>query len=425
MQILFLKTRKKTENIFVFSDNPVLFAGLQMDCNWGKIRKTVLEVAMENLRFGIVGMGVQGKLYAALLTGQAIPGGDTLPLPKGCVLTAVSSRSAETAALAKALGVHYFSDWKQLVESDICDAIIITVPHYLHHEVAMYAFTQGKHVLCEKPADIRASDVEKMLAAQGDLALGMIFNHRTKPVFRKLKEIIATGELGKLRRSNWIINSWWRPDSYYQSNVWRGTWSGEGGGVVVNQLPHQLDLWLGLCGMPEQVYCLAKEGAWRDIPVENDVTVTAKYPGGATGVLISCTHDPLGTDRLELDFDKGKILVEGGKKATVYRFAKSEQEWNETVAAGALERLPTEERYATEEFETEQHFAAAYIEIFENFADHIYNGTPLIATGEDGLHQVQLANAIQLSGWKGVPVKVPCDTEEFNAELQKKIDAEK
>ena len=379
---------------------------------------------MEKLRFGIVGMGVQGKLYAALLTGQPF-GGESFPMPKGCQLTAVSSRSAETAELAKAMGVAYFADWKELVKSDVCDAVIITVPHYLHHEVAIFALQQGKHVLCEKPADIRASDVEKMLSVQGDRALGIIFHQRTKPVFCKLREIIATGELGNLRRSNWIINSWWRPDSYYQSNVWRGTWGGEGGGIVVNQLPHQLDLWTGLCGMPEQLYCLAKEGAWRDIPVENDVTITVKYPGGATGVLVSCTHDPLGTDRLELDFDKGKILVENSSKATVYRFKKSEQEWNETVPAGALERLPAEERYTAETFEMEQHFADAYIAIFENFADHIANGTPLIATGEDGLREVQLANAIQLSGWKKQPVPVPCDTVEFNAGLQAKIDSEK
>ena len=379
---------------------------------------------MEKLRFGIVGMGVQGKLYAALLTGQPF-GGETFPIPAGCALTAVSSRSAETAELAKSLGVAYFADWKEMAASDVCDAIIITVPHYLHHEVAIYAMQQGKHVLCEKPADVRASDVEKMLSAQGDRALGMMLNMRTKPVFRKLKEIIATGELGNLRRSNWIINSWWRPDSYYRSNTWRGTWAGEGGGIVVNQLPHQLDLWLELCGMPEQVYTLATEGAWRDITVENDVTITVKYPGGATGVLVSCTHDPMGTDRLELDFDKGKILVEGSQKATVYRFLRSEQELNETIAPGGLGQLRPDELYTVEEFRLEQHFMTAFTEIFENFAAHIHRGAPLIADGEDGLRQVQLANAIQLSGWKGLPVTVPCDDKEYDAGLQAKIDAEK
>ena len=380
---------------------------------------------MEKLRYGIVGMGVQGKLYAALLSGQSIPGWGPTPTATNCQLTAVSSRSAETAELAKTLGVAYFADWKELAASDVCDAIIITVPHYLHHEVAIYALQHGKHVLCEKPADIRASDVKNMLSAQGDRALGMILNMRTNPVFRKLKEIVTSGQLGQLRRSNWIINSWWRPDSYYRSNVWRGTWQGEGGGLVVNQLPHQLDMWINLCGMPEQLYCLAKEGAWRDIDVENDVTIAVQYPGGATGMLVSCTHDPMGTNRLELCFDKGKILVEDSKIATVYRFQKSEQEWNETVPAGGLEQLPVQELYTAETIELSQPYADSYMEIFTNFADHIQNGTPLIATAEDGLREVQLANAIQLSGWKGLPVSCPCDDKEYNAGLQAKIDSEK
>lgn len=381
---------------------------------------------MEKLRFGIVGMGVQGSLYAAILTGQSLPQLGALPRPGNCVLTAVSSRSPETAQKARALGAEWFTDWKEMVDSDVCDAVIITVPHYLHHEVAIYAMEKGKHVLCEKPAGVRASDVRKMLAARGDRALGMILNQRTNPLFRKLRDMVRSGELGALRRSNWIVNSWWRPDSYYASNAWRGTWKGEGGGVVVNQLPHQLDLWLGLTGMPEQIYCLAREGAWREITVENDVTVTAGYENGATGVLVCCTHDPLGTDRLELDFDRGKILVEGSKKATVYRFRQPEQVWNQTVGHMQMAHLAATPGalYEVEEVVAGQPFGSAYAEIFENFADHVTKGTPLIADGEDGLRQVQLANAIQLSGWLHAPVAVPCDEKQYDTELQKRIDQE-
>ena len=381
---------------------------------------------MEQLRFGIVGMGVQGSLYAALLTGAPLPYFGAVPKPENCRLTAVSSRSPETAQKARALGVQWFSDWHEMVESGVCDAVIITVPHYLHHEVACFAFRHGLHVLCEKPAGVRASDAEQMLAARQGQALGMILNQRTNPLFRQILDIIRSGELGTLRRSNWIINSWWRPDSYYASNPWRGTWKGEGGGVVVNQLPHQLDLWLELAGMPEEVYCIAKEGAWRNVAVETDVTVAAKYPGGATGVLVSCTHDPAGTDRLELDFDKGKIVVENSARGTVYRFKQPEQVWNATVShmeMAGLSRTPGalwDEQVLT----GAQPFGTAYTEIFRNFADHVMNGAPLIATGEDGLRQVRLANAIQLSDWKNAPVKVPCDPAEYNAELQKRIDGE-
>lgn len=381
---------------------------------------------MDKIRFGIIGMGVQGKLYASILTGAALPQIGQLPRPKNCVLTAVSSRSEATKMLAENMGAAWFADWKELIRSGLCDAVIITVPHYLHHEVAIFALEQGLHVLCEKPAGVRASDVRKMLAAQNGKALGMILNQRTNPLFRRLKELVDSGELGSLRRSNWICNSWWRPDSYYASNAWRGTWKGEGGGILVNQLPHQLDLWLGLAGMPEEVYCLARQGAWRNVAVETDVTVTARYPTGATGVLVSCTHDPLGTDRLELDFDQGKIVVEGSTKATVYRFRQPEQVWNETVSHMEmvfLSRTP-EALYTAEEVTAAQPFGEAYAEIFRNFAAHIISGEPLIADGEAGLRQVQLANAIALSGWKNEPVKVPCNEQEYNEKLQNHIDSE-
>lgn len=384
---------------------------------------------MEEIRFGIVGMGVQGSLYAAILAGLPLPQVGALPKPQSCRLTAVSSRSAQTKTKAEAMGAAWFADWREMIESDVCDAVIITVPHYLHHEVACAALKAGKHVLCEKPAGIRASDVQKMLAAHRespDRALGMILNQRTNPLFKRLFEIVDSGELGDLRRSNWIINSWWRPDSYYASNAWRGTWRGEGGGVVVNQLPHQLDLWLRLCGMPREVYCLSRNGAWRDVAVETDVTVTARYSGGGSGVLVSCTHDPVGTDRLELDFDKGKIVVENSRQATVYRFKASEQEWNQTVSHMQMAYLSRTSGalYDVEQITADAPFGQAYVEVFENFAQHILAGTPLIADGEAGLRQVQLANAIQLSGWKNAPVPVPCDEGEYDSFLQARIDAE-
>ena len=380
---------------------------------------------MKDIRIGIVGMGVQGQLYAKILTGAAVGPGK----PEGCRLTAISTTNKGIGEAYAAKGVFWYDYWPEMLYGDKCDAVIITVPHYLHPEIAEFALDHGKHVLCEKPAGIRASDVRSMLQARDrnpGMKLAMLLNQRTNPLFKKLRETVASGELGQLRRSSWIINSWWRPDSYYASNAWRGTWKGEGGGVVVNQLPHQLDLWLGFTGMPEEVYALNIHGAWRNIPVENDVTVTASYPGGATGTLISCTHDPLGTDRLELDFDKGKILVEDSARATVYRFKETEAVWNQTIShrdMPRLNRIPGE-LWQKEEITADQPTGGAYVEIFENFAAHILRGEPLIADGEAGLRQVQLANAIQLSGWKNAPVKVPCDEDEFNAQLQKRIDSE-
>lgn len=392
---------------------------------------------MTEVRIGIVGMGVQGSLYANILTGTSIPYMPPIKKPEGLVLTAVSSRSEQAKEFASHLdGVTYFSEWQAMIDSDLCDAVVITVPHYLHHEVAIYALEAGKHVLCEKPADVRASDVQKMIDARdssskhgmnGGLALATFFNQRTNPLFRRLKKLIRSSELGEMRRVNWICNNWWRPDSYYKSNNWRGTWTGEGGGITVNQIPHQLDLLNMLCGVPSRVYSINRYGAHRDISVENDVTVSLEYPNGATGVFIACTHDPLGTDRLELDFDKGKVVVENSTQATIYRFHQSEQEWNESLSMRDLMmmRQNPDNLYEVEEIKIAPTYGTEYVDIFENFANHILTGEPLFATIEDGLCEVQLANSIQLSGWTGVPVENPSSMGAYDAWLDTKIKEEK
>lgn len=385
---------------------------------------------MNEVRLGIVGMGVQGSLYANILTGTPLPYMPPIKKPEGCVLTAVSSRSEKAKEFASHLpDVAYFNDWKEMIDSDLCDAIIITVPHFIHHEIAIYALRAGKHVLCEKPMDIRASDVHEVARVKneaGDLAFGIIFNQRTNAVFRKLREIISSGELGEMRRSNWICNNWWRPDSYYQSNGWRGTWTGEGGGITVNQVPHQLDLWLSLCGEPNRIYSVNRLGCHRDISVENDITVTAEYPNGATGVFVACTHDPLGTDRLEINFNKGKIVVENSNSATVYRFKETEETWNKNLSFRDLymKRQTPNELYDVEELTLTPSYGTEYVEIFENFAAHILHEEPLIATLADGLKEVELANSIQLSGWKKEAVPNPCSREEYNTYLEKMMKEE-
>lgn len=382
---------------------------------------------MKEVRFGIVGMGVQGSLYASILTGRQHPGRARIPQPEGCVLTAVCSRSDKTAE-ASELGAKWFRDWRDMVDSGLVDAVILTVPHFQHHEIAIYALEQGVHVLCEKPAGVRASDVRKMLEAEkkGTAKLGMFLQQRTIPLFSAIRRIVDSGELGQLRRSNWIINTYWRPDSYYASASWRGTWKGEGGGLLVNQLPHYLDLWLYLCGTPERVYAMNRHGAYRDISVENDVTVLAEYPDGTTGVFVACTHDPMGTDRLEMDFERGKIVVEDSCRAKIHRFHRSDGQWNETLSADAMHDLLKRggEHHDTEDIAEGLPYGVRHGELMENFARHIRLGEPLIATGLDGLRQVELANAIQLSGWLRQMVPNPCDPQLYDAELQKRMDEE-
>lgn len=383
---------------------------------------------MDNIRFGIIGMGVQGTLYAHILTGTQAPDRMLIPKPEGCVLGAVCSRSEQTGALAKKLGVAWVRDWRELLESDLCDAVILTVPHFLHHEIAIAAMKSGKHVLCEKPAGVRASDVAQMMEVHQHcpgITLGMLLNQRTNPLFSQLKSIVESGALGSLRRSNWIINTNWRPDSYYTSAPWRGTWGGEGGGLLVNQLPHYLDLWIYLCGMPERVYAMNRYGAYRSISVENDVSALVEYPGGATGVFVASGHDPLGTDRLEMDFERGKIILTDSRNAEIHYFSKPEPLWNQEISHIQMAHLARQpEHHDTTELHSTPVYGMDHAALMENFASHILNGTPLIATAQDGLNQVRLANAMQLSGWQQKMVSIPCDEEEFDRELAQRIKSE-
>ena len=387
---------------------------------------------MEKVRFGLIGIGAQGGAYAGFLTETGgFPGMPAPKCPPHCAHGALCDNDPEKEKMCreKYPEIPFYSDWKEMVASGNVDAVITTVPHYLHHEIAIYCLEHGMNVLVEKPAGVRAKDVMAMnacAAAHPDVAFGIMFNQRTNKLYQKIKEIVASGEMGEMRRSQWIINSWWRPDSYYQQSEWRATWGGEGGGVLVNQAPHQLDLWQWICGIPTKVYSKNINGAHRDINVENDVTMQVTFPNGATGSFITCTHDPIGTDRLEIDLDGGKIVVENSLKATVYRLKKTEDEMNKTVSMMELAMLTRGNSaggglFDVEEFENQDGWGYQHTTVMENFAQHVIEGTPLLAPGADGINGVNLANASQLSSWLGKEVDNPVDSELYAAELNKRI----
>ena len=368
------------------------------------------------------------------------PGMVCAPCPDNCALGALCDIDPEKEKMCKEQypDVPFFKDWKDMIASGTVDAIITTVPHYLHHEISIYAMEHGMNVLCEKPAGVRSKDVQKMIAcakAHPEVSFGIMFNQRTNKLYQKIKEIVASGELGEIRRSQWMINSWWRPDSYYQQSAWRATWGGEGGGVLVNQAPHQLDLWQWICGIPVKVFSKNINGCHRNIGVENDVTMLVEFANGATGTFTTCTHDAIGTDRLEIDLDGGKIVVDNSKTAHVYHYIDkegnpcTEDYLNEhmnmmevamlTSGNGAGSKLYTEET-----FENNDGWGFQHTTVMQNFAAHILTGSPLLAPGEDGINGVNLANSSQLSAWTGREVSNPCDPEEYAAELNKLIEAE-
>ncbi len=387
---------------------------------------------MKKIRFGIIGTGGQGKSYANFLTEQGGVNGNSADsrLPH-CELGALCDNDPKVEAQVKEKfpDVPFYSDWKEMIHSGNVDAVITTVPHYLHTEMAIYCLENNMNVLVEKPAGVYAKAVREMnecAAKHPEVGFAIMFNQRTNKLYQKIKEVVASGDLGEIRRSNWIINSWWRPDSYYKQSEWRATWGGEGGGVLVNQAPHQLDLWQWVCGTPTKIYSKIIYGSHRDIVVDNDVTIVAEYENGATGSFVTCTHDANGTDRLEIDLDGGKIVVEGSRKATIYRLKNNEQHLNETMDMMQLSRLTMgnssgESLFDIEEFEHTDGWGFQHMEVIENFALHLLEGGKLLAPGADGIHGVNIANAALLSSWLGKEVSYPVDEDLYLAELNKKI----
>lgn len=383
---------------------------------------------MKPVRYGIIGLGIQGMHYACLLFGiSAVPGTPALPKPANCILSAISSRDVrkQTVCSQKFPGVSFYTDWKEMLHSGEVDAVIITVPHYQHPEIAIYCMEHNTPVLIEKPAGVFSKAVRQMNACaqrHPHVAMGMMFNQRTNPVYQKVKEILDSGAMGKIRRSTLISTAWWRPDSYYTQSSWRGTWGGEGGGILLNQAVHQLDLWIWLCGNPAKVQSICRYGYERNIPVENDVTAIVEYPDGCVGSFIASAHDPIGTTRFEIDLDGGKILIEDGKRAVIQQLHTDEQQMNTRFSMMDHYRLSTQPDglYTTQLVESDGPFNQ-HLLLIENFAQHLLDGTPLIAPGKEGLHSVELVNAILLSDWLKQAVFSPVDEDLYLQELNKRI----
>lgn len=264
----------------------------------------------KEIRYGIVGIGKQGTLYTKIFTKLS-------GLVKGAKLTAVCDILPERRKYAEEnlKGVKVFDNYHDMFASGLIDVVMVETPHYFHPQIAIDAMKAGLNVLCDKPAGVYTKQVREMneeAKKHPELLFGMMFNQRTNPLYIKAKEIIDSGRLGKLTRIVWIITNWYRPRAYYAQGGWRGTWWGEGGGVLLNQCPHQLDLFTWLAGLPVSVTATAST-VGRDISVENDVTAYCKFANGATGVFITSTHDAPGTNRLEITGEGGKIVIEKGK----------------------------------------------------------------------------------------------------------------
>lgn len=370
---------------------------------------------MSKVKLGIIGYGKMGSQHAGSLVKGQVPQAE---------LTAVADIDPGRIKKAKELcgdQLKVYESAEELIRSGSCDGVIIATPHYYHPSIAIAAMEAGLHVLVEKPAGVYTKQVEEMdrVAKQHqDLVYCMDFNQRTNPLYQKLKELIEGGELGEIKRTIWIITDWYRSQSYYDQGGWRATWKGEGGGVLLNQNPHNLDLWQWMCGMPKRVKANVYYGKHRNVEVEDDVTALVEYENGATGCYITTVGDAPGTNRLEVDGERGKIVVEDDKMK-FYRLRVPEPEFNATYQGGLGKpevwdcEIPIKGKYTS------------HPGILANFCDAIQKGTKRIAPGEEGILGLQISNAIHLSSWLGGDwVDLPVDGDLFLEELKKRCHGE-
>ena len=381
-------------------------------------------MAEDKVRLGIIGLGAEGGMYAKFLDAEMVP---------NMRIGAICDILPEKKEQADAYGVPFYADYKEMIDSGEVDAVVTTVPHYLHPEMGIYALQQGIHALVEKPVGVytrQANELIEYAASKPELKFGVFFNQRTNPLYKDLKALMDSGELGKLRHTSWIITTWWRPQGYYEQSDWRATWGGEGGGVLVNQAPHQLDLWQWICGVPTSVFARCEYGFRRDIAVEDEVNALVSFDNGATGTFITCTHDVAGTDRLEILCDAGKIVVDDSKRVTITKLNQPEQVLSVNMTMAEVMQLftgqlDTSAWMSTETKEYESVWGAQHCEVMRNFAAAVQGEEELLAPGGDGIHGVRLANAIHLSSWTGQQVSIEdFDEETYLAELNERIRAE-
>lgn len=379
------------------------------------------------MRIGVIGVGNMGSKYACLIQDGKIP---------GLELSAITRvKEKERTLLSKSIeaGVPVFESADALfnaIENNTLklDGVIIATPHYSHSELAIRAFKNNLHVLCDKPSGVFLRQANEMnrAAKEYDRVFAMVFNQRTNPIYIRMKEIVESGIYGNIKRVNWMVTDWYRPESYYTARPWRGTWKSDGGGVLLNQCPHNLDLIQWICGMPTSVQGFCHNGHFHDIEVEDDVTAYLEWENGATGVFVTSTGDAPGINRLEISLDEAMLVCENnelciglvepviGMKEAEYR-KTSQEHFKRIEGQWQVEKIIPEEK--------------PYERILNNFAEVIINQdnpeshTGLIADGKEGRNSLLLSNAIYLSSWSRSMIELPSEGSEEEEEFEKLFEA--
>lgn len=364
---------------------------------------------MDEVRLGIIGLGNMGKTHLANLRAGKVPG----------LRAAATCDSFAEPGFDD--GVRHFKDATEMLNSGLIDAVLIATPHYFHTSQGIEALEAGLHVLVEKPLSVHKADALRLIAAHRDKSkiFAAMFNQRTDPMFKKVREYIQSGELGEVRRVLWDISAWFRTEYYYASGGWRATWKGEGGGVLLNQCPHNLDIFQWLFGMPQKVTGFCQFGRYHQIEVEDDVTAHLQYPDGKHATILTSTGESPGANRLQISAERGMLIVDAAARTMLFRRNRqpmSEYSQNVDLAFGQPEvwdiPIPVPAPPASQ-----------HNEILQNFTNAILRNEPLLSPAEEGIHSVELANAILMSAWEGKTLDLPMDHAAYEAELGRRAAA--
>ncbi|MBI4657235.1 MAG: Gfo/Idh/MocA family oxidoreductase [Verrucomicrobia bacterium] len=363
---------------------------------------------MNKVRLGIIGMGNIGKHHADYLLAGKV---------SRCELTAISDVFPQSLERYKGKVAKHFNDGEQLIRSQDVDGVVIATPHYQHTTLGIAALEAGVHVMVEKPISAHKADAERLIATGREhpkqVFAGM-FQLRVEPRYVKIRKLIQDGELGEIVRINWIISDWFRTEAYYASGGWRATWKGEGGGVLINQCLHQLDMLQWLSGMPARVRGFCQLGRYHNIEVEDDITCYLEWANKATGVFVSSTGEAPGSNRFEIAGTRGKVVLENNKLT----FTRNEADMIEFSRTSTVGFAKPDVWVADIPFENAPNPHAT---LMQNFVDAILDGVPLIAPGPEGIHSIELANVMLYSSLLGQTVELPMNSAAYEKKLNELI----
>ena len=363
---------------------------------------------MESVRLGIVGLGNMGKAHLSNIRAGKVP---------GLRVTALCESVGTLPQLLE--GEAPFTDVNAMIHSGKIDAILICTPHFSHTTIGIEALTNGLHVLVEKPISVHKADCERLIAAHTDKSkvFAAMFNMRTNATFKKVKDLIESGEIGTVRRVHWEVTNWFRTNYYYATGGWRGTWKGEGGGVLMNQCPHNLDLFQWMFGMPQRVRGFCQFGRFHEIEVEDDVTAVLQYDSGMTATFVTSTGEAPGVNKLEISAEQGRITVTDGTKI---HFQRNRQPMSKfCMEAEAAFAMPESWHIDIPVSDA----GGQHVEILQNFTNAILKGEKLLSPAEEGIYSVELANSILLSTWQDKTIELPMSSADYERILLEKGNA--